>query len=360
MNDRTGGPVGTDHELPKFEGFEERLLGELKTMVADRQIQAVNPVSAPKPGRSPFRMPVRRRVSLGLGAVGLVGALAAAVIVPGEGVMNATPTPGYAHYELTSFLSQAAAAARSHPVPLPNAGEVFVERVRSGQTGPRTLNKVRCYLMVYRTLATGRAAFPTKQGPCGGKLRTIIPEQIVYHPVGGGWSEVDTKRDLGAHGYPDPDKLPTRPAALLVALNRAAARGHWNTGTLGLPDGALVGSKESRVGIMFALIERLLQVPIRPTLRAALFEVTGRLHGIYLDRHATDLIGRPGVGISLSLGVKGQPGIGLQFVVDAKTYQFLGVAWNTGIYGKPAQPEKSGYAVIESYMQGKAERSPRR
>lgn len=334
--------------MPKFEGFEERLLSELKIMVADRQL-VVDPVGVSRPRWSPFRMPVRRRVGL-VGAIGLVGALAAAVVVPSEGVFNATPSPGYAHYELTSFLSQAAAAARSHPVTLPEAGQVFVERVQAGQTGPRTLNRVRCYELVYRTPATGRAAFPTREGPCGGKLRPFHAEEFVYHPVKGGWSEVDLKQDPNAHGYPDPARLPTRPAALLTALSRAASSGHWDTDTLILPDGSLLGSKASHVGVMFGLIERLLQVPIRPALRAALFEVTGRLHDISLDRHAKDLIGRPGVGISLALGIKGRPGIGLQFVVDAKTYQFLGVAWNTGIDSKLAHPEKSGYSVIKSFL----------
>jgi hypothetical protein len=37
-------------------------------------------------------------------------------------------------------------------------------------------------------------------------------------------------------------------------------------------------------------------------------------------------------------------------VVDAKTYQFLGVAWTDGIDGTPASPEKSGYAVIKSFL----------
>ena len=37
-------------------------------------------------------------------------------------------------------------------------------------------------------------------------------------------------------------------------------------------------------------------------------------------------------------------------MVDARTYQFLGVDWTNGIDGKPTNPEKSGYAVIKSFL----------
>jgi hypothetical protein len=137
--------------------------------------------------------------------------------------------------------------------------------------------------MAYQTPETGRASFPTKVGSCGGKLRPFIEQKAVDHPVKGGRTAIDLKRDPGAHGYPDPAKLPTRPAALLNTLNRAAVGGHWDTGTLSLADGAMLGPDGPRNAIVFWLIERLLQVPIRPALRAALFEVTGQLHGITLD-----------------------------------------------------------------------------
>jgi hypothetical protein len=348
MNDRMGGSVRPDQELPNFEGFEERLLSELKTMVADRQ-PAVDPVGVPTPGRSPFRMPVRLRVGLvataGLAAAGLFA----------SGLIGGGSAPAVSqHVELTAFLNQAAAAARWQPVTLPKAGQVLVERVKTGQTGPKTTNKVRCFVLIYQTPATGRAGFPTKSGSCDGKLRPFFEDKTVDHPGKDGWTAIDMKRDPHARGYPDPARLPTHPAALLAALNRAAARGHWDTGSLNLAGEMLFTPDGPRSAIVFGLIERLLQVPIRPALRAALFEVTGRLPGITLERHATDLIGRPGVGIALSFPIpiiKGRPNrVGLEFVVDAKTYQFLGVAWTDGIGGKPAHPEKSGYAVIKSFL----------
>jgi hypothetical protein len=77
-------------------------------------------------------------------------------------------------------------------------------------------------------------------------------------------------------------KLPARTKALLVALNRAADHGHWDTGTVSLADGEMFSPEGRHSAIVFGLIERLPEVPIRPALRAALFEVTGHLHGLTL------------------------------------------------------------------------------
>jgi hypothetical protein len=169
----------------------------------------------------------------------------------------------------------------------------------------------------------------------------------VYHRIKGGVSVI-TEPDPGAHGYPDPARLPTKQKALLAALDRAATRGHWDTGTIDVANGGLFVQEGSRNMIVFGLIARLLQVPIRPALRAALFEVTGHLHGINLVRHTIDLIGRAGVGISLPIRGKDlAPGLALEYVVDAKTYQFLGLAL---INGNPANPYMSGYSVIKSSL----------
>jgi hypothetical protein len=346
MRNLKGGPVDTDQMSPKFEGFEQRLLDELKLMVAERRVDAADPVVTVSAGRPPFRMPVWRRVGLAAIAGVAAGALAVAVLFAG-GVVGSGPGE---HSDLSSFLARAAAAARSHPVAPPKPGQVFVERVKVGETGPKTENKVGCFEMVYDTPATGRGTFPTKSGHCGANgastlIRLITMPSGHHHPV--------------THGYPDPAKLPADPKALLAALNRDAAHGHWDDGTVDLVGAEFWSTNLPRNGIVFGLIERLLQVPIRPALRAALFAVTGHLPGVSLERHATDLIGRPGVGISLLLPVKDSAsGLRLEFVLNPKTYEFLGFGFIDGI-GNRAHPQKFGYAVITSYLVVPAEPSPR-
>ncbi|HEX9623644.1 MAG TPA: hypothetical protein VF979_04640 [Streptosporangiaceae bacterium] len=349
MRNFAGGSIDTDRELPKFEGFEQRLLDELKMMVAERRIDVIDPVEVVNPGGSPFRMPVWRRVGL-VGAAGLAaGSMATAAVFAGGLVGGGSAASGNARVELTSFLAKAGAAARSHPVALPKPGQVFIEQVKAGDTGPNTGNKLTCYQVVYDTPATGRATFPAKSGPCGTKLTPYVKgKAVVAHRLSGGMT---LKADHGTRGYPNPAKLPTDPTALLAALNHAAGLGHWGTGSIDLANAELFSSGAPHNAIVFGLIERLLQVPIRPALRAALFEVTGRLHGITLDRHATDIIGRPGVGISLPLPIKDNPdGLRLEFVLNAKTYRFLGVALTDSIGGNPAHPAKYGYAVIKSTL----------
>lgn len=340
--------MGIVMESPKLEGYEQRLLDELKLMVAQGWVDDAAPVRVPGPGRSPLRMPAWRRAGL-VAAAGLAaGAMTIAGLFAG-GLLGGGSAAGTSeHVELTAFLAKAAAAARSAPAALPKPGQIFVERVSTGETGPKTDGKVRCYLLAYDTPATGQAAFPTESAPCGTKLTRFLTGGTVVRAAG---ARPSTRASHVTHGYPDPATLPTRPAALLDALNRAADRGHWGTGSVALGSLELDSSSEPHNAIVFGLIERLLQVPIRPALRSALFEVTGHLHGVRLDRHATDLIGRPGVGIALPLPIQGSAdGVQMEFVLSQKTYRFLGLAMTDSIDGNPANPSKFGYSVIKTQL----------
>ncbi len=350
MRDVSGGPVNIQ-EPPKFEGFEQRLLDELKILVAERAVDVVDPVATLNPGRSPFRMPAWRRAGL-VGAIALVtGSVAAAVVLAG----GSGPGPsGGERIELTAFLNRAAAAARSDQVTPAKPGQVLVERVKAGETGPKTAQKVGCYVLLYDTPATGQGSFPTTSGPCRAGRSDLSPYLDQIAVVSGhhkGFAAMTLKPNDGTHGYPDPAKLPTDPKALLVALNQAARQGNWNIGAINGASIDIWATGLPRSGTVFGLIERLLQAPIRPALRAALFEVTGRLKGITLDRHATDVIGRPGVGIELPLPIDGSPdGLRLEFVLSQKTYRFLGFAMTDSVDGNPSSPAKYGYAVIRSFL----------
>lgn len=68
---------------------------------------------------------------------------------------------------------------------------------------------------------------------------------------------------------------------------------------------------------------------VPPKIRAALFEVVGKLPGATLDRTATDAIGRPGIAVSVPDGLGGHD----EMIFDRRTYQYLGAR---GITGPPA------------------------
>lgn len=359
MRNLKGGSVDTGQQPPKFEGFEQRLLDELKLMVTERRVDAADPAVSVSAGRPPIRMPAWRRAGL-VAAAGLaVGALTVTSVFAG-GLIGSGPAPaGGAHIELTSFLAKAAAAARKHPAKPVQADWIFVSRVKAGDTGPKTDNKVRCFIMTYDTPATGRGSFPTRSGPCRDEAALFKPHSSEVGLANGRHSGITTKSGPVTHGYPNPATLPTSPKALLAALNRDAAKGHWGIQTTDLTGAGTWSSDLPRNGVVFGLIERLLQIPIPPRLVAALFEVTGRLPGVTLDRHATDLIGRRGVGISLALPTKNSAnGLSLEFVLNPKKgYNFLGSAFVDRI-GHPAHPQKFGYAVMESYLAGPAATTP--
>ena len=68
---------------------------------------------------------------------------------------------------------------------------------------------------------------------------------------------------------------------------------------------------------------------VPPKVRAALFEIVGKLPGATLDRTATDAIGRPGIGVSVPDGLGGHN----EMIFDRQTYQYLG---SRSIAGPPA------------------------
>jgi hypothetical protein len=353
MTDRNAGVASGQPEDGRLGGFEERMLADLRVMVA-RGAVARDRVGAASAGRNPAGQAVRagsRRLGPGLlarpawlghrrrwlGTVVTAGVavsvVAATVLTIAAGPAGGQPQAHGQSVALTAFLNEAAAAARSQSVTLPGPDQVFYEKVRGGAVGPGGF--MHCYVMIYNSPATGRLGFPTATGRCP-MARTGAPFKH------------------GSRGYPDPVGLPTTPAALLATLDRDASRdgSSWGAGYTDLAAVEFfVNRAQPRDAIVFALIERLLQVPIRPALRAALFEVTGRIPGVELVKHAKDISGRPGVGIVLPLRVGG-PGLSLEFVLNRTTYRFLGLAL---LNSKPRSSgpqgmryREYGYAVLKS------------
>ncbi len=212
----------------------------------------------------------------------------------------------------------------------------------------------RCAVIWYATPNTGAGAYPTENQRCQARGELRYPGVFWARP---------------AHGYPSPRSLPANPAALLARLRAAAARGatYWATDTMDLGNAIMAQpAMTTRSAVLFTLIERLLQVPIPASLRAALYEATARIPGLHLARHARDVAGRPGVGIVFGLpsGAPDVPPIAGEFILDPVSYRFLGMDWRLDpARSGPHTPGFStaiGFAVIRSGLQWSQHRKARR
>ena len=342
--------------------FEERLLADLKIVVAQRAStdsaqragsarRGFDPASGrrstrPAGPRRPRRLPLASAIAA---AAGLAVAASATAIVL---VASPAGRPARAHaprLTLAAFLGHAAAAARSGHTASLLPGQVFYQLVHGGVNVAGSGFHYECAVMWYRSPATGATGFPSLNQRCPADGRVRYPGTIAAGPE---------------HGYPDPGSLPTQPAALLTRLRADAGRGaaYWRTNSIDAGNAIMAGSGlTTRTAVVFTLIERLLQVPISARLRAALYEATAQIPGVDLARHVTDMAGRPGVGVVLSSGnvtVNGRPDtrgpVTCEFILDPVSYRFLGLEWRfqgpkpKGDPHRPVMSYTAGFAVIRT------------
>ncbi len=102
----------------------------------------------------------------------------------------------------------------------------------------------------------------------------------------------------------------------------------------------------TRDQIAFVLIERLLQAPISDDLRAALYQATIGIPGVTLDPRATDALGRRGTGVAMRLPDGDGPTVTSEFILDKKTFAFLGTRSWTGL--TPIATAKVRSGVVKS------------
>jgi hypothetical protein len=362
-----------DHRLG---AFEERLLAELRIVVAEQAAALADPARpeaarqrrngyraqpfrhgllgrhfrgrlsagslserpAPPsfPGRS--RLPdLRGRVAVGVTAVALTAALATGLAV--AGVTSAGPTaPAPGRISLDAFLGRAAAAVRTQPTALPGPGQIFYVKVLEDAIGSPGFPPTKsCQVnwdpapSIGGTAGGDGTSIPTRPAPqfCA----SGVPAPPAGYPEP--WFTDHGYPSWDHNGYPPPDTLPTDPAALRAALytaaNRPAPDGEWNFwGVVLWPP---MSSRPSQTDIVFELVGRLLQAPISSPLRSALYEVTAQLPGVRLITNVADAAGRRGVQIALA--TKGVPGILMGtpcvsgvgfhgFILDPVTYRYLG------------------------------------
>ena len=277
--------------------FEERLLGELKTVVASRAVR-----EHPLPGRARLvRSPRPRWRRPAITALSLSAAVAAGVVATTVSRPATSPAPGYTL--AADFLNRAAAAARAQNAPLPTDGQVFyfkqvqVLHIKGWWQGRQ------CLVMWQPSPLTGTASVYFGAGGCPSGVPPLPAgyRQFFFSKASGPW-------------YPALNSLPTTPAALRTALAAAAARGgdYW-----GLP-------RYSAEQIAFLLVSRLLEGPVSGSLRAALYQVVAQAPGVSLVPNATDAAGRHGTGILLRIASAQFGSMTITFIITPGTYRFLG------------------------------------
>lgn len=291
-------------------------------------------LSGGAPGRE--RVSLRRRYRPGargkLALTGLGGLAAAATAAV---VAIALTAPGAAPLSVKEMAYRAAAAAAARPAVAPGQWVYWQEK--------RLLHADRFDTWEVWTTADGtRAAYLSKgkvtSVPCpwpdGKSARTcqFIGQPMVFHGHDGDFTgELVDKMPVS---YASLGSLPRDP----VALGRYLAS---------LP---LLGYRTAPVR-EFEIIAALLSTYVMPpALTAELYRALGNIPGVTVDRHATDIAGRHGIGFRITLPPSTYK-VFDELILDSKTFAVLG---QQVIFG-PAGPSKvkgvvGGTAVLKSAL----------
>jgi hypothetical protein len=264
----------------------------------------------------------RRRIFLpaaaGVAAAGLVAGLVIAVhpgarTAQSDGLRpspstSATPTPTIvrsAQLTAQQVLDNAAAAALARPGVTPRPDQFLHLRLQITGSGPSD------GISQYWLSINGERNGLEEVGSSGNSVQP---------GCAGGQQKVDTA--LKGPGYQGPSSepctaipaylpdMPTSPGALLSYLKRTQGVG---VGKPGLPANAFINSLGKEVEGLFT------NDWLSPAQQAALFQLVASAPGTTVVRHATDVAGRPGVGVQWIY-----QGLATVLIFDAKTYQFLG------------------------------------
>ncbi len=104
-------------------------------------------------------------------------------------------------------------------------------------------------------------------------------------------------------------RLPTDPNRLAVAIDRLAARYHFDH---------LFAQRDARAAIRFEILRQLAELPTSASLRAALYRVLAATPGIRLLGRTRDSIGRYGMAVAITVG-----DARLELIIDAATGELL-------------------------------------
>jgi len=298
--------------------FEDRLLTELKAVVAERAGQP-QPARADKLGR------IAGRPAFHPGAAGprwrpraVVAGVAAASMALAGGVTGTVlalghqPRPASQYSLVADFLNQAATAARAQAVGKPGIrGDYFIVSYDTGM--------VRVGEGLRQTDTSCEVAWYSSGRPLEFVVWSVKPADKQCHGVSLTAPGKQFK-PTAPHWYPPPGSLSDQPAEVLAQLRVAAEKGaaYWSLTSYSEPG-------PTRDQIVFSLIERLLQTPLRGDLRAALYQATIALPGVKLDPHAVTALGHHGTGVSMQIPNRFGPDIISEFILaPSPTFNFLG------------------------------------
>ena len=293
-------------------------------------------LSGGAPGRE--RVSPRRRYRPGtrgkLALTGLGGLAAAATAAT---VAIALTAPGAATLSVKEMAYRAASAAAARPAVAPGQWVYWQEK--------RLLHAGQFDTWEVWTTADGTKAAYLSKGkvtavPCpwpdGKSARTCqyIGQPMIFHGHDGDYTgEYVDKMPVS---YASLGSLPRDP----VALGRYLA-------SLPLP---VWGSAPVPVREFEIITELLTTYVMPPALTAELYRALGNIPGVTIDRHATDIAGRPGIGLRITLPPRNYQ-VFDELVLDSKTFAVLG---QQIIFG-PGGPSKVsgvvlGTAVLKSAL----------
>ena len=113
----------------------------------------------------------------------------------------------------------------------------------------------------------------------------------------------------------DPASLPTRPAALLRAIQREVR----TTRTPPTRTAGATASEVANASLFEVIADRLLFASTSPTLRAALYRVIAHLPGVQLLGWRTDRLGRRGIAVAISHAEVGDEATRRELLFDPST-----------------------------------------
>ena len=102
----------------------------------------------------------------------------------------------------------------------------------------------------------------------------------------------------------------------------------------------------------FEVIKDLLITYVMPpALTAELYRALGNIPGVTIDRHATDIAGRHGIGFKIALPADQGGGFD-ELILDPKTFALMGQQLILGPAAGPPRPARSccGVAILKSAL----------
>ncbi|HEY3907000.1 MAG TPA: CU044_5270 family protein [Streptosporangiaceae bacterium] len=243
-------------------------------------------IQAAHPGFRPVRWPSVRRGTLALAA----GATVLAITVTASALGTAARSGGTGSGATgpSGLLHQiAAAAGRAHA--RPPRPKQFAYLVNYVADGHGKLHEKQIWIPV-SNLCDGLTIMENGTGSGSGCA------------TGPGPSRPDLGTLTAYPTYKLLRSLPTRPAALLAKILAATKKsGHQN------------------LRVMLTISNVLINSIAPPKFNAALYRVAANIPGLRVVRHATDPLGRPGVGVTFS-----SDGTRIEWIFNSKTLHLLG------------------------------------